>query len=140
MKSKMRFVLDTNVIVSSILFAGSKPRQVFNKAVTRGVILLSQPVIDELVEVLNRPKFDRYLIEEERKNTLETLVKEAEIVAITQTITACRDPKDDKYLELAVNGNAGFIISGDNDLLILNPFQGILILNPEDFLQLNIIK
>lgn len=60
MKNKMRVVFDPNVIVNSIFFAGSKPRQAFDKAIVRGIILLSQPVIDELVEVLNRPKFDRY--------------------------------------------------------------------------------
>lgn len=51
-------------------------------------------------------------------------------------ITACRDPKDDKFLELAVSGRATHIISGDTDLLTLNPFRGIAILPPRAFLEL----
>ncbi|MDF0554155.1 putative toxin-antitoxin system toxin component, PIN family [Kamptonema sp. UHCC 0994] len=139
MRNKQRFVVDTNVVVSAMLFPRSKPRQAFDKAINSGKILISLSVRDELGEVITRAKFNRYTSEEKRQQFFDHLIEKAEMIEITETITACRDPKDDKYLELAVNGNAGFIISGDNDLLILSPFQGILILNPEEFLQLNVI-
>jgi putative PIN family toxin of toxin-antitoxin system len=68
--------------------------------------LLSLPVLTEFNEVFSRKRFDKYLLEEERVLFLAALVREAELVEITKVITACRDPKDDKFLELAVCGNA----------------------------------
>ena len=65
---------------------------------------------------------------------LVALLKEAEMVEIAETITDCRDAKDNKFLELAVSGKADCIVSGDADLLVLNPFRGIPILTPREFL------
>jgi predicted nucleic acid-binding protein len=59
----------------------------------------------------------------------------AELVAISERIAACRDPKDDKFLELAVSGKAEVIVSGDGDLLDLNPFRGIPIVTPATFVR-----
>lgn len=64
------------------------------------------------------------------------LTREAQWVDVDVRITACRDPKDDKFLELAVSGHATHIVSGDSDLVALNPFQGIQILPPHSFLEL----
>jgi len=63
------------------------------------------------------------------------MLEAAELVAITATVAGCRDPKDDKFLELAINGKAEIIVSGDADLLALNPFRGIPIVTPAIFLQ-----
>jgi putative PIN family toxin of toxin-antitoxin system len=84
--------------------------------------------------VLGRKKFDRYLLPEERERFLARLVLEATLIEVTVHIQVCRDPKDDKVLELAVSSNAMCIISGDQDLLELNPFQNIPILTPAEFL------
>jgi len=65
---------------------------------------------------------------------LALLVKEATLVEVTQRVKECRDPKDDKFLELAVNGSADFIVSGDKDLQVLHPFRNIPILSPREFL------
>jgi len=65
---------------------------------------------------------------------LAALVNQAKFVEITETITECRDPKDNKFLELAVCGGADCLISGDGDLLALHPFRGIRILPPQAFL------
>ena len=130
----MRFVLDTNVIVSAVLLAGSVPRQAFDKALDEGTILISVPVLLELAEVLSRQKLDRYVLEEERMRFLIALLKEAELVEITEAITDCRDAKDNKFLELAVSGKADIIVSGDNDLLVLDPFRAIPLLTPREFL------
>ena len=129
----MRFVFDTNVIVSAALLAGSITRQAFDKALD-GRILISVAVLLELAEVFSRKKFNKYLLEEERMRFLVALLKEAELVEITQVVTDCRDVKDNKFLELAVSGNADYIVSGDEDLLVLNPFRGIAILTPREFL------
>jgi putative PIN family toxin of toxin-antitoxin system len=66
---------------------------------------------------------------------MRKLMAEAEAVEITERIAACRDATDDKFLELAVNGEADVIVSGDADLLVLNPFRGIPIVAPAAFVQ-----
>ena len=134
MKIKYRFVIDANVIISALLFKNSTPRQAFDKALDTGDVLLSLPVLFELDRILSLDKFDKYLEKNERITFLNTLVKEVEFTEISETICECRDPKDNKYLELAVSGEAKFIISGDRDLLVLNPFRSIHILTPKQFL------
>ena len=95
---------------------------------------MSADVIAELNGVLDREKFNRYVTEEERERFLLSLLREARLVEIREKIQACRGPKDDKFLELAVNGGADYIVSGDEDLLMLDPFRGIPILTPDKFL------
>jgi len=130
---ELRAVFDTSVAVSAALLPRSIPRQAFNLARERGVLLLSEDTLAELNEVLRRPGFDRYNSEDDRLDFLVAYVNEAEIVDVTKSIQECRDPRDDKFLELAVSGNAVVIISGDQDLLIMNPFRGIDITTPERF-------
>jgi putative PIN family toxin of toxin-antitoxin system len=131
----LRVVFDANVIVSAALLADSAPRRAFDKALDEGRILISAAVLLELAEVLGRRKFDKYLLEEERIRFLMALLREAELIEIGEQVTDCRDPKDNKFLELAVAGRADFIISGDDDLLMLNPFRNISVLKPEAFLK-----
>ncbi len=128
------YVFDTNVIVSAALFASSKPRMALNAALARGKVLISLAVISELNEVLIRPKFERYVPLEKRERFLAVLCRDAILVEIIERVEECRDPKDDKFLELAVNGNATAIVSGDNDLLVLHPFRDIPIITPDEFL------
>lgn len=130
----MRFVFDTNVVVSAALLVGTVARQAFDQALDDGSILISVPVLLELAEVLSRKKLDNYLLEEERMRFLVALLKDAELVEINEVVTDCRDVKDNKFLELAVSGKADCIVSGDEDLLILNPFRGIPVLTPREFL------
>lgn len=128
-----RFVLDTGVLISAVLLPRSAPRQAVDLAFARGIVLASVDTIDELDEVLRRPKFDRYLREEERLLFLTAFIRDAKVIQVTEKLTECRDPEDNKFLELAVSGNATCIISGDSDLLILNPFRGVTILTPQEF-------
>lgn len=130
----MRFVFDTNVVVSALLLADSIPRQAFDKALDQGTVLISVPVILELANVLSRKKLNKYLLENERMRFLIGLLKETELIDTTETITICRDPRDNKLLELAVDGTADYIVTGDTDLLVLHPFRAIQILTPRDFL------
>lgn len=88
----------------------------------------------ELADVLGRNKLNKYLLEEERMRFLVGLLKQAELVRVTETIDSCRDPKDNKFLELAVAGHANCIVSGDKDLLVLNLFRGVPIMTPSEFL------
>ena len=130
----MRCVFDTNVIVSALLSESGKPAQAFRYARTNGDVLLSRDSLRELSEVLGRKKFDRYVTNERRKEFLETLVASAVLVEIIENVVVCRDSKDDKFLELALNGDAQCIISGDEDLLVLHPFRNVPIIRVEDFL------
>ena len=134
MKTSGRYVFDTNVLISAILFEHSKPGLAFHTALELGAIVLSYPVIQELNTVLSREKFNRYVFQEEREHFLEALLREAIVVDIMEVVRACRDPKDNMYLELAVSGEATCIVSGDQDLLRLNPFRGIPIITPDEFL------
>lgn len=133
----MRVVLDTNVVVSAVLLAGSVPRQAFDKALAEGTVLVSAPVVLELADVLGRERLNKYLLEEERMRFLVALLKETELVEVTETVTECRDAKDNKFLELAVSGKADYIVSGDQDLLVLTPFRGITVLTPAQFLSVS---
>jgi putative PIN family toxin of toxin-antitoxin system len=117
--TERRFVFDTNALV---------------KALRHGKLAQSLVTLDELKEVLERRKFDKYISREERVRFFTALVSEAVLVEITSQITVCRDPKDNKFLDLAVSGGAEVIVSGDKDLLALHPFQGIKILSPSTFL------
>src|SRR5579862_223498 len=128
-----RIVLDTGVAVSAVLLPHSVPRQAFDAAAERGKLLASEPTVAELDEVLRRPKFNKYVPEENRLEFLAALVQFAELVEILEVVTACRDVKDNKFLELAVSGKASHIISGDDDLLVLHPFRGIAVVTPQAF-------
>lgn len=101
---RIRFVIDTNLLVSRLLFPSSVPGQAVSKALYSGQLLMSDAAIAELWDVLNRPKFDRYVMPDERKRATLVVLKNAEHVVITQNVTAaCRDPKDNIILELALN-------------------------------------
>jgi len=134
MTPKPRVVFDTGVLVSALLFDQSSPSEAFSVAVEEAVIHGSAPSISELEDVLGRKKFDRYLTVDERQEFLIELLRISDLIEITCRIAACRDPKDDKFLELAKSGNATCIVSGDNDLLVLKEFDGIPILTPVEFL------
>lgn len=129
----LRGVFDNNVLVSAALLGGV-PRRAFDKLLDIGTVLISVSVLLELADVLNRPKFDKYVTHDERMRFMVGFLKVAEMVEVRETIVACRDPKDDKLLELAISGNAGFLITGDKDLLVLNPFRGLEIITPREFL------
>ena len=131
----MRLVLDTNVVVSAMLLPNSHPGQALNYALLHRALLASEATLSELNAVLQRPRFDRYLLEDERMDFLRSIEQSADIIPVTHSVTACRDPKDDKFLELAISGNATHIITGDNDLLDLHPFRNIPILTPAVFLE-----
>lgn len=134
MQNDLRFVFDTNVLLSALLLKQSVSRPALDWALEHGTLLRSRATLDELNEVVWRKRFDKYVAEEERTLFLTAFMDVAELVEITEAIDECRDPKDNKFLELAVSGRAACIVSGDNDLLVLDPFRGIRVLPPRDFL------
>jgi len=131
----LRFVFDTNVLISAALSDPSTSRRAFDLALDRGAILLSLPAVAELSQVLTRDKFRPYVTEDEARQFLAVLAGASQWVEIDVQISDCRDPSDNKFLELAVSGRATHIITGDNDLLVLNPFKGMPVITPAEFLR-----
>lgn len=134
---KPNLVLDTNIIVSAILAKTGKARQALDKAQDMGHVLMSTSVLAEIETVLLRPKFDKYISQLERHFFLTNFLKTVKFIAETEVVTVCRDPQDDKILNLALSGRAEYIISGDQDLLVLNPFRGVQIITIGTFLQIS---
>jgi putative PIN family toxin of toxin-antitoxin system len=128
-----RLVLDTNVVLSGLLFPGSTPSRSLLKA-QADTVLASDATLLELVEVLGRARFDRYIERSVRQRLVAEFANICEKVQIDFPIRVCRDPKDDKFLEVAVHGRADVIVTGDADLLALNPYRGIAILTPAEYL------
>lgn len=130
-----RIVVDTSVLISAILLPESVPAQAARLARQKGVVLITHETLAELAAVLSRPSFVPVISFEERMAYLAAFAAAAELVQVTTHIAACRDPNDDKFLSLAISGAADFIVSGDGDLLSLNPFQSIAILSPRQFVE-----
>ena len=129
----MRLVLDTNVLVSAILSPKSISAKVLNWGEDNGTILYSPNTLTEILSVLSRSKFAKY-IDPEDIHGLSIRIKTAWIfIEILTQVKLCRDAKDDKFIDLALNGNASHLITGDNDLLVLHPIQNISIINPRTF-------
>lgn len=133
--SRRRYVFDTNTIVSAFLFDDSTPARAVKVSRRRGRLLLSVETARELREVLEREKFDRYVRRETRREFLVALLEESQFVEINEPFEVCRDPDDDKFLELAAAGQATAIVTGDDDLLVLQVFRDIPILTAKEFLQ-----
>jgi uncharacterized protein len=129
-----RVVVDTNVLISRLLLPASVPGRAVRKAVDAGQLLVSEATMAELAAVLGRAKLDPYLSIADRQEFIRLLGRIAEMVPIVRAVRACRDPGDDKFLEVAVNGRADLIITGDRDLLALDASMDIAILAPAAYL------
>lgn len=129
-----RWVIDTNVLIARLLIPNGVPARAVDRALNEGVLLVSDETLAEIVEVLSRPKFDRYVSVADRQHFLELLGGVARRVPVTHQMAICRDPRDDKFLHVALNGEADALVTGDADLLVLHPLHGIEILSPADFL------
>ncbi|OFW13970.1 MAG: putative toxin-antitoxin system toxin component, PIN family [Acidobacteria bacterium RIFCSPLOWO2_02_FULL_67_21] len=132
--TRERVVIDTNVLISGLFSTTSTPALALEKAVTKAQLVATTETLREPIEKLLLPKFDRYVRRERRDALLQRVASLVEIVDVLQHVRASRDPKDDKFLDAAVNGRADVIVAGDTDLLDLNPFRGIAIVTPADYL------
>jgi uncharacterized protein len=133
----VRAVLDTNVLIRALLKpSGTVAPVLDNLRQGAFIALYSSDLLQEIIEVLGRPRFrTKYRIQSEDVETLiALLVLRGEEVIPQRKIEVCRDPKDNKVLEAAVEGRADAIVSGDKDLHVLHPFEGIPVLTPRDFL------
>ena len=135
----IRAVIDTNILVRATIMPHGSVGPVLRHLRNGDYLLLyAEALLHELVDVLNRPRIrQKYSLQQEDIHAIvNLLLLRGEAVLATQPILACRDPKDNKFLEVAVAGEANVLVSGDEDLLVLHPFQGIPIVQPFAFLQM----
>ena len=135
MKNADRLVFDTNFLVSAMLFPRSVPALALKKAFNNGAVVVSVETMDELSRVVMDEKFEKYSSFSKRQMFLLYFENAAEFIEVKNKIVLSRDADDDKFLSLAKAAKAVCIVSGDEDLLVLNPFDSILILTPSDFLK-----
>ncbi|ACU04906.1 MULTISPECIES: putative toxin-antitoxin system toxin component, PIN family [Pedobacter] len=128
------FVFDTNALISAHLIPGSVSFKAFDLALKNGTIVSSVETWYEFSTRFIRPKFNSYLTIEKREFYILMLKNRTEFVDVKKQVTICKDPDDDKFLGLAVAADVACIVSGDKDLLILNPYENIPILTPVQFL------
>lgn len=131
----IRGVLDTNTLISALLFSGTASRPVSLWQSRRITVLVSKEILQEYLRVLAYPKFQlgdheiRALVEEE-------LLPFAETIRVRRRLAVVRrDPEDDKFLECAVAGRAEYLVTGDRDLRELGSYRGITILTVGEFLE-----
>ena len=141
MTSLPRVIFDTSTLVSAAIRARSVPGQALTRAFDLCSVCATIPILEELFEVIARDKFSRYLDLEARRDFLSTFVRRVQLFAVDpgeQRLIEppCRDPKDRKFLELALICDAGVLVSSDCDRLVLNPWRGVSILQPAEFLTL----
>ena len=129
-------VVDASIIASAALKRESMPETALILALTYDSFYLSEPVLEGIREVLARPKFRRYFGEERIAEIIALILADAHFVTAVEKVTACRDPADDKYLELAVAVGAYGIVTGDRDLLSMSPWRGIRIMTAADYVAL----
>lgn len=130
---KKRMVVDTSVLVSAAILPKSVSGKAFELSLRNFELLASASTERELTEVLSRPKFDRYFQAENRLEFLALYAKATTKVVVTTVVTDCIDPKDNQFLELAVDGRASCILSSDAHLTDMHPYRGISILTPSAF-------
>lgn len=128
------FVFDTNSLISAHLLPQSIARTAFDKALESGILVFSKDTLSEFVQTFTRKKFDKYVTMESRLKAIAQLEARSVLIDVSVKINVCRDPDDNKFLELAATVMADCIITGDKDLLILHPFREIDILSPSGFI------
>jgi len=137
--AECRLVLDTNTLVSRMLLPRGVAGRAVDKALAAGTLLASEETMAELANVLARPKFDRYAAPAQRQQFLRLLGGVVRVIPIQHRIQVCRDPKDDMLLHVALNGEAQWLITGDQDLRVLAPgflqSHGLRIVSPAEYLE-----
>jgi len=131
----VRVVADTNVWVSRLLLSGSAAARALDKALGSSEVMVSEILVAELANVLSRSKFDRYVSVQDREEFLRRVLQVATVAPVLSEVEACRAPDDNHVLALALDTESDCILTGDRDLLVLNPWRGIAIASPRAFLE-----
>ena len=127
-------VIDTGVLISAAIRPQSVPALALERALRHYEVCASMATLDELQQVLLRPKFDRYASAAQRQLFLDGIMLQFRLFEVTQQVAECADPKDDKFLALALAVNAELIVASDPHLTQMHPWRSIPILPPAAFL------
>lgn len=132
-------VIDTNVLISAVLSSKSTPYQAFAQSIKSYLLLQTKETYQELKTRIYKTKFDKYISNKRREDFLQIINNKSKFIETKSKIVICRDMDDNKFLELALDGNAQFLVTGDNDLLSLRNIKQYqnLILSPKEFVNLN---
>lgn len=132
MAKKNRIIIDTNLWVSFLL---TKQFSFLDDLLEHRKIQLifSQELLSEFVEVIKRPKLRKYFSDENLESLLETIEQYADFITVTSNVNVCRDEKDNFLLSLAKDGSANYLITGDQDLLVINQFEKTEIITIAEF-------
>ena len=135
-KQVKRVVLDTNVLISALLFKGGLSEIVGLWQKGKIIPVISKETFSELVTVLEYPKFS--LTREETDSIIKyEILPYFEIVEVVKDVEGiCRDPEDDKFISCAISGSADYIVSGDKDLFDLKQYKSIKIIKASDFIKM----
>lgn len=128
-------VFDTNALISAAILPKSVSRRALLHAIERFQLVHSEATWWEFSEVITRKKFDRYLSDQDRCDFMVLMARVSQFLNPSVSITDCLDPKDNKFLELAVASDARILVSGDDHLRTIHPYQGIAIVSPAEWLQ-----
>ena len=131
---RKKIILDSNLVVSAFLNPKGTAAQALVIGLEHFDIACSKETLSELLDVLQRDKFDKYLTKKERTECAEAYAQSALFFNVVVNVTDCKDPKDNKFLALAITARARAIVSGDKrDLLSMHPYQGIDIIGLREF-------
>lgn len=133
-KKTDRIIIDTNLWISFLLTHDFlKFDEIFSDKPT--TLLFSQNLLNEFIEVAQRPKFKKYFTPDDFESMLFEIKCKSEVISITSTVSGCRNPKDNFLLALAKDGKATHLLTGDKDLLEIKVFGKTKILTISDYLK-----
>ena len=132
--SMIKVIVDTNIFISGLLCGGFPQKLLDAWEDGEFQLITSDKIIEELISVLDEPRFDDTIDEDDSARLISLIKRNAMIVHPAHNIHVCRDPKDNMIIETAVAAKADMIVSGDKDLLELGQYQAIKILSPKEFL------
>jgi uncharacterized protein len=134
--TKRRLVFDTNALISAAILPLSIAAQAFTKAVQAFELITTEDAWREFEDKITLPRLRKYFASEQvLQASIDVILQSMKHVTVTTEITDCRDPDDNLFLALALDGEASLIITGDLDLLTLNPWRGVQIVKPGDFVR-----
>ena len=134
MQAGRRVVVDTNTVISGILIPDSVPGKLLGFLSEHATLIFSAATRDELLEVIAREKFDRYVPFEARERAVTIILRDGQVVSPRRLFQVCRDARDDKFLDAAHAGKSDCLISGDADLRALGAVEGIPIVSAAQYM------
>ena len=139
MNKKIRIVVDTNIWVSYLI--GKTLGSLTDKVIRDQIqLLFSDELLSEMIDVLHRDKFQKYFSPDNIQELLNLIHTKADFVEPDQQVSDCRDLKDNFLLDLCLTGQADYLITGDPDLLVLNPYHQTQILDYRQFSKVITLK